>query len=107
MGLRPTSDVVYAGERIMDGLFKDIFPALLCVVACAWWWLITKDATTRKYILSLGICWLVVGITYNIGKSFNIAPLMLVSGLAFLSAIYFIIKAALSERKAKKKSSHD
>jgi len=91
----------------MDDLFKYIFPALLGVVFCAWWWFIAKEAKSRKYIISLGICWLVVGITYNIGKSFNIDPLMLVSGLAFLVAIYFFIKAALSERKAKKKSSHD
>jgi hypothetical protein len=87
----------------MDGLFKDIFPALFCVVACAWWWLITKDAATRKYILSLGICWLVAGTSYTIAKSFDILGLMVIVLLAFLFAIYFLIKAALSERKAKKK----
>ena len=91
----------------MDDLFKDIFPALLGVVFCAWWWFTAKEADTKKYILLLGICWLVVGITYNIGKLFDISALIAACGFVFLGSIYFFIKAALSERKAKKKSSHD
>lgn len=95
----------------MDGLFKDIFPALLCVVACAWWWLITKDAATRKYIILLGICWVVAGTSHMVVKSFDIPSLTgllsLIGLLALCGSIYFLIKAALSERKAKKKSSRD
>jgi len=91
----------------MADLFNNIFPALLGVVFCAWWWFIAKEAKSRKYIISLGICWLVAGIAYIIAKSFDIPGLMVIVLLAFLVAIYFLIKAALSERKAKKKSPDD
>jgi hypothetical protein len=95
----------------MGDLFKDIFPALLGVVFCAWWWFIAKEAATRKYILALGICWLVMGISYSIAKSVDILALRGALGMigvfVFLGSIYFLIKAALSERKAKKKPPDD
>jgi hypothetical protein len=91
----------------MNDLFKDILPALIGVVFCAWWWFIAKEATSRKYILLLGICWLVLGIAYNIGKSFDISALMVMCGFIFLGVIYFFIRAALSEHKARKKSPDD
>ena len=91
----------------MDITFNDIFPAILAVVFCAWWWFITKDTATRKYILLCGVCLLVTGIAYIIAESFDIPPLMLTSVLAFLGFVYFLIRATLSERKAKKKSSDE
>jgi hypothetical protein len=91
----------------MDITFNDIFPAVLAVLFCAWWWFIAKEAASRKYIILLGICWLLTGTAYIIAKSFDIPGLMVIVLLAFPGSIYFLIKAALSERKAKKKSSDD
>jgi hypothetical protein len=95
----------------MDDLFKVFFPALLGVAFCAWWWFIAKEAKSRKYIISLGMCLLIFGIAYIIGKSFDIpalrGALAFIGLCALIGSIYFFIKAALSERKAKKKSSHD
>jgi len=90
----------------------DIVFIIVAVLFCAWWWFIAKGATSRKYILLLGICWLVAGITYIIGNSFDmptsaLGVLGLVGIFAFIGSIYFLIKAIISERKAKKKSLHD
>lgn len=95
----------------MDNPFRDIGIIVVILLVCAWWWFITKEAATRKYILLWGICLLVTGIAYNIAKSVDILALRGALGMigvfAFLGVIYFLIKAALSERKAKKKSSND
>ena len=91
----------------MDITFNDIFPAILAVVFCAWWWFITKETATRKYVLLWGVCFVSSCIANIIGDSFNIDPLIAVAILAFIGSIYFLIKAALSERKAKKKSSDE
>jgi uncharacterized membrane-anchored protein len=85
----------------------DIGFTIFAVVFCAWWWFIAKDATTRKYIIFLGICWLLTGMAYIIAKSFDIPGLMVIVLLALLGSIYFLIKAALSAHKAKKKSPDD
>jgi membrane protein CcdC involved in cytochrome C biogenesis len=85
----------------------DLIIAILVLVACVWWWFKAKEATTKKYVLLLGICWAVTVISYIIGDSFDIAPLMGVCILAFICVIYFYIKAILSQRKAKKKSADD
>jgi hypothetical protein len=91
----------------MGDLFKDIFPALLGVVFCAWWWFIAKEAASKKYIILWGVCFVISCIANIIAGSFNIDALIGVAILTFLGSIYFLIKAALSEHKAKKKSSHD
>ena len=85
------------------GIVVYIFVAFWCVR----WWFTSKGTSYRKYTLLLSISWLVTGIAYIIGDLFNIAPLMVVCILAFLSTFYFLIKAGLSERKAKKKSPDD
>ena len=87
--------------------FKNMLPALLGVVFCVWWWFITKEATTRKYVLLWCVCVLVTGIAYIIAKSFDIPGLMMIAGLPLLGSFYFLIRAILSERKAKKKSSDE
>jgi hypothetical protein len=89
----------------------DVGFTIFAVVFCAWWWFIAKDSATRKYIISLGICWVVAGTSHMVIKSFDIPSLTgllsLIGLLALCGSIYFLIKAALSERKAKKKSPHD
>jgi hypothetical protein len=86
----------------------DIVFAIVAVAFCAWWWFIAKNTASRKYIILLGICWLVASIDHIIGKSFDIPTLRGVLGgvgvLALLGSICFLIKAILLERKAKKKS---
>jgi hypothetical protein len=87
----------------ITGIVVYIFVAFLCVR----WWFTSKGTSYRKYTLLLSICWLVTGIAYIIAKSFDIPGLMVIVLLAFLVAIYFLIKAGLSERKAKRKSPDD
>ncbi|MGD9394770.1 MAG: hypothetical protein PVJ81_07465 [Dehalococcoidia bacterium] len=86
----------------------DIGFTIFSVLFCVWWWFVAKEKASRKYIIFLGICWLVAGISHIIGKPFDIPALRGALGggivLALLGSIYFFIKAALSERKAKKKS---
>jgi lipopolysaccharide export LptBFGC system permease protein LptF len=95
----------------MDDLFRDIGPVLFGVLACTWAWFVVKSASSRKYVILLGICWLVAGIAYNIGKFFDATTLRGALGgiivLALLSSLYFLIKFILSERKAKKKPPDD
>jgi apolipoprotein N-acyltransferase len=91
----------------ITGIVVCIFMVLLSVR----WWFTAKEAVSKKYILALGICWLVMGISYSIGKLFDITALRGVMGLtgilAFLGMIYFLIRAILSERKAKKEQPDD
>ena len=91
----------------ISGLVVNIFMIFLSVR----WWFTAKEAASKKYILALGICLLVMGISYIIATSFDITALRGALGLtgisAFLAFFYFLIKATLSERKAKKKSSDD
>jgi hypothetical protein len=91
---------------------RDIGITIFAVLFCAWWWFVAKEATSKKYIILLGICWLTTGIAYIINKSFDMptaSSLVLdVLGIsAIIGIVYFYIRALLSERKAKKKSADD
>ena len=87
----------------MDTLVRDIGITVFAILACARWWHIAKDVASRKYILLCGLCFLVTGISYITGESLDISSLMLVSGIAFLGFIYYLVKAIRSEGRAKKK----
>lgn len=91
----------------MDNLVRDIVIITIAISACVRWWFIAKEATSRRYILLLGVCVIISVISHIIRDLFNVDPLMAVSILAFLGFIYFFIKALLSERRAKKKSLYD
>ena len=91
--------------------FYDIGFIIFSVVLCVWWWFNAKEATSKKYILLLGICWFVAGTDHIIGKSFDIpalrGALAFIGLCALIGGIYFFIKVIISERKAKKKSQDD
>ena len=86
----------------MDNPVRDIGIIVVALLVCAWWWFIAKEAASRKYIVLLGVCWLVAGITYNIGKWFDIPVMGFIVLPALVGSFYFFIRAALSERKFKK-----
>jgi hypothetical protein len=95
----------------MDNLLTDMGPAIVAILACGWWWFLAKEAASRKYIILMGICWLVCGIGYTIGRSFDISELGGALGglivLASIGSVYFFIKAIRSERKARNKPPDD
>ena len=86
----------------VDDSTRNILYTIGIFLALIWWWFKAKAAASRKYVLLLGICFIIVVVTYIIGASFNIHELWYISILAALIVPYFYIKAILSERRAKK-----
>ena len=86
----------------MDRQIVDIIVVIIMELAAIRWWFITKGATYRKYILLLNLFLPVSIISYIIGSSLDILVLRTIAGFIFLGAMYLVIKAALSEHRARK-----
>ena len=84
----------------MEDLVRDISITVLAIILCARWYFIAKNPASRKYILLIGVCFVITGVAYINAKAFDIGPLMGISILAFLGMFYFLIKAIRSEHKA-------
>ena len=90
----------------MDNLGKLIAIFSIIVLLSVRWWYITKDNTTKKFILLEGIFFLLTVVFWIIGNIYNVTFLALATPFVFLGAIFFLIKALISERKFHKNSPH-
>jgi hypothetical protein len=88
----------------MEKQVTSIIVIIVMLLACIRWWYIVKNAKVRKYITLIGTCIIITVVFYIIGVSFDIIALRIIAGFIFLGGIYFLIKAMLEERRAKKSS---
>ncbi len=91
----------------MDNLANVIIAMILGTLYFVWWWSIAKEASYRKYLLLIGLCLLITGAAVLIGVSMDLPFLGVIAAVAFVLAIYFFIKAALSAHREKKKMSDE
>ena len=91
----------------MDYWIRDILILLVIAVASIKWWFTATDIQCKKYIIYLGIFFLISFISDTIGNIFDISFLLAFAGVAALGFVYFLIKAILAERKAKKKQQYN
>lgn len=90
----------------MNDLVRDALFIIVLVSISIRWWYIAKESS-RKYILSLGLSILTFGIFRLIGLSYDITVFMIAAIVAFFSAVFFCIRAILSERHVKKQTSDE
>ena len=91
----------------MDSLASGIFVTILGTLYFVWWWYIGKKASYRKYLLLIAWCLLITGAAIFIGASMDLPFFGIIAAVAFIFAIYFFIKAALSARRENKKMSDE
>lgn len=91
----------------MDYWIRDILILLVISVASINWWFTATDIQCKKYIIYLGIFFLISFIFDTIGNIFNISFLLAFAGVAALGFVYFLIQALRAQHRSKKRHLHN
>lgn len=90
---------------------KYILIGIIFVVYCFWAWYVARHTSYGKYILYTGICLLIFVITSFIGNSSHDVTLngilAIISIIAFIGSVYFLIKGIIAQCKSKNESSKE
>lgn len=73
----------------------------LMIFSIIGWWFMAKGTPYRRTIVKLGVCWLIVIITYVLSMPFDIKAVMPITFIAFIAFIYYFVKAWRAERRYK------
>ena len=88
----------------MNSYIRDIIVIGIGIYIYAWWYISSKNKTIRKYAVIQGILVIIVVVTYNAMKLFDLPALGFLGLGSIVSAIVFLVKAILLERRLKKSS---
>lgn len=91
----------------MDNIVRDLIVIVLAIWITIWWWRTAKVRASRKYIILAGISLIISGISSIIKELLDILAFSAIWVVSMIIFVYFFIRAALSERKAKNESSED
>ena len=83
-------------NKSITGIIVNIFIIFFLIM----WWLMAKGTPYRKTIVKMGVSWIIIVITYILSMSFHIA-FSLITIVALLAWIYYIVKAWRAERRYK------
>ena len=88
----------------MEDITRDILFVVAGVIGSIWYWVTASEKRSRIYMLFCGLSVVVTGGSHLIIIFFDIAVINFVTLLGILGMVYFFIKAWLSERRARTKS---
>ena len=90
----------------MNSYIGDIVFIGVVIYVCAWWFISSKNKTIKKYVVIVGILYIIVVVTYNARKLLDLpasAFLALLGLGSLIGALVFSVKAILLKRRLKRR----